>query len=179
MARKDRKSFIAMPQPRPKCLSCVPKDIVNSHAIQSILHNPIQFAPATYLTFEDEEGMAKSKYGRVCKTLNVLPDISLMAIKQVRKSSPSWGNAVGNSQSKGIRNPGNLCYRNSTLQGLVHSPKFVNGLKREHVNCKRPRCVACRLKDLVKVYWAHSSAHQMDLLQNSMKTTQKVLEQGK
>ncbi|CCU82404.1 ubiquitin carboxyl-terminal hydrolase [Blumeria hordei DH14] len=65
------------------------------------------------------------------------------------------------SAQKGLHNPAVLCYRNSLLQALLHSPKLVNWLRSYHrvgarTSCATP-CVACRLLSVFNSYWGSSS----------------------
>ncbi|KAL9620101.1 MAG: hypothetical protein Q9160_005307 [Pyrenula sp. 1 TL-2023] len=62
----------------------------------------------------------------------------------------------------GLRNPNNLCYRNSTIQFLMNLPPFTAWLATWHGN-ENPdhrhctldgyRCLACFLGDLTRCYW--------------------------
>ena len=58
------------------------------------------------------------------------------------------------SKSKGLRNPGLLCYRNAVLQCLLHVPEFVQYLDRQD-RCATPgdNCVFCTLRVLANEYW--------------------------
>lgn len=59
---------------------------------------------------------------------------------------------------KGFVNPSMLCYRNSLLQCLLHTPVFYNALGAIHRQCKKDvnKCVTCALQELAYKYW-HTS----------------------
>ena len=88
---------------------------------------------------------------------------------------PSKGSRL--QKSKGLKNPGNLCYRNSILQGLMHVPSFYNFLVDDHSTCvKGSRCTACQLRHLVLGYWTTpAQMPQLDklilALQNRLRST--------
>ncbi|KAI4134209.1 MAG: hypothetical protein LQ347_001720 [Umbilicaria vellea] len=75
--------------------------------------------------------------------------------------SSSWGAKQRPPlPSKGMRNPGQLCYRNGVLQAVLHIPKFVNWIENVHPVCSVPpvpNCVACALHRLSTVYWGVGS----------------------
>ncbi|OAF67677.1 putative ubiquitin carboxyl-terminal hydrolase 17-like protein 23 [Intoshia linei] len=58
------------------------------------------------------------------------------------------------SQITALRNMGNTCYVNSTLQCLIYTPSLLNYLNIYHAqNCNRPRgkCICCDLYQLIRV----------------------------
>ncbi|CAD6505645.1 BgTH12-01135 [Blumeria graminis f. sp. triticale] len=78
----------------------------------------------------------------------------------VHQISSSWIDMPSSAQ-KGLHNPAVLCYRNSLLQALLHSPKLVNWLRSYHrfgvrTSCATP-CVACRLLSVFNSYWSSTS----------------------
>jgi uncharacterized UBP type Zn finger protein len=58
------------------------------------------------------------------------------------------------SKTKGLRNPGLLCYRNSVLQCLLHVPEFFRFLDKAD-RCPTPGdgCVFCALRSIALQYW--------------------------
>jgi ubiquitin C-terminal hydrolase len=58
------------------------------------------------------------------------------------------------NQTKGLRNPGVLCYRNSVLQCLLHVPEFFRFLDKAD-RCPTPGdgCVFCALRSFALRYW--------------------------
>lgn len=87
-----------------------------------------------------------------------------------------------------MQNPGVLCYRNSVLQALLHSPKFVNWLEEDHIICGMtsddvrgrrgaPRCIAYALRVLCVVYWARDA--QPAQVTRALNALQVVLYRGK
>ncbi|KAF2212966.1 hypothetical protein CERZMDRAFT_96640 [Cercospora zeae-maydis SCOH1-5] len=59
--------------------------------------------------------------------------------------------------SKGMFNPGALCYRNASLQALFHSPPFYHFLATVHQDCDEQanKCVLCALREVL--YWYFDS----------------------
>ncbi|KAF2855033.1 cysteine proteinase [Plenodomus tracheiphilus IPT5] len=80
--------------------------------------------------------------------------------------SKRWKTHTPVRRSRGINNPNNYCYMNSTLQALMHQPSFLNWIlthrsarsSRANVvrnDCKNPvDCAGCALKGLVQRYSA-------------------------
>lgn len=68
--------------------------------------------------------------------------------------SKAWPSRVGTQKIKGLRNPGNWCYRRSVLQILLAMPQFFNLLEQTHVECHAPkgRCVNCALFNFFNTY---------------------------
>lgn len=61
------------------------------------------------------------------------------------------------SGTKGLRNPGVLCYRNSVLQCLLHIPEFFNYLcNRDRCSTPGDGCVFCSLRSLALAYWSNT-----------------------
>ncbi|KAM3423321.1 hypothetical protein BST61_g760 [Cercospora zeina] len=58
-------------------------------------------------------------------------------------------------KSKGMFNPGALCYRNASLQALFHSPPFYHFLATVHQQCDEQAgtCVLCALQELLYRYF--------------------------
>lgn len=60
-------------------------------------------------------------------------------------------------RTKGLGNDGNFCYRNATLQALLHLPGFYRYMRGMQHSCletsKKDLCVACALKALTFIYW--------------------------
>ena len=72
-----------------------------------------------------------------------------------------WAGCKSNKpfQSRGFKNPGNFCYRNSMLQCLVHLPEFCDYLTKIHMSCGNyGECVVCALQSLVEAYWSTGKA---------------------
>ncbi|KAI1007502.1 hypothetical protein K3495_g726 [Podosphaera aphanis] len=92
---------------------------------------------------------------RHCKVVSYAARISQHRIHS-RKIKSSWV-SMPTSAQKGIYNPAVLCYRNSLLQALLHSPKVVNWLRTYHglEKCalRGSSCVACRLLAVFESYW--------------------------
>jgi hypothetical protein len=89
--------------------------------------------------------------------------------------------------SRGIVNPGNYCYINSTIQSFMHHPIFLNWIRTHNHEVRRgryptrinpcnptpppyekdplvvPDCAACALKDVVNVYWDNTVATNIPL----------------
>lgn len=126
-----------------------------------------EFVPATHLTDEDEERLLSIN----CMPL---PANHQETNQQQSRNSEStercinkkFSNPTFSSQwqanesklwkSKGFWNPGNLCYRNSVLQALLHAPHFVKWLRCTHSECPLEGtglCVACQLRLLAGHYW--------------------------
>lgn len=61
------------------------------------------------------------------------------------------------SRTRGMRNPGVLCYRNSILQCLLHIPEFFNYLcNRDRCRTPGDGCVFCNLRSLALSYWSNT-----------------------
>ncbi|KAK4988326.1 Ubiquitin carboxyl-terminal hydrolase 42 [Elasticomyces elasticus] len=58
-----------------------------------------------------------------------------------------------NSRSKGLNNPGNLCYRRSPLQALLHLPELVNWLDAQSATLDADNHIVASLDALAKAYW--------------------------
>ncbi|KAF2280431.1 cysteine proteinase [Westerdykella ornata] len=99
--------------------------------------------------------------------------------QQTSKISSAWPNARSRRRtraSRGIYLSNNRCYQTTTLQTLVHVPKFMNWLKMHNTSKKtacspggvyiqRPMnqggdaqhfnlCPACAMKDFIAYYWS-------------------------
>lgn len=84
-------------------------------------------------------------------------------------------------EPQGIRNPGILCYRNSLIQSLFHTPKVANWLKFNHAaaGCQAgPNCVACAIRDLLDEYWTHNAAQRQRQRNNSAGRLQDIFGRG-
>ncbi|KAL4868209.1 hypothetical protein BDV12DRAFT_197432 [Aspergillus spectabilis] len=75
-----------------------------------------------------------------------------------RTSVPSkWANPSTNTQIRAFRNPGVLCYRNTAILMLLHTPLLANWI--EEVHPKRHTCgttdmnLLCAFHHLVGFYW--------------------------
>ena len=76
---------------------------------------------------------------------------------QINHISSKWHRqatgSAGPTPSRGLDNPGTLCYRNSIIQALLHAPKFVYWLENSRHDCTVRKCVACALRALCIRYW--------------------------
>ena len=84
-------------------------------------------------------------------------------------------------EPQGIRNPGILCYRNSLIQSLFHTPKVANWLKFNHAasGCQAgPNCVACAIRDLLDEYWTHNAAGRQRQRNNAAMRLQDIFGRG-
>ncbi|KAI9815726.1 MAG: hypothetical protein M1827_002122 [Pycnora praestabilis] len=126
-----------------------------SNALEALLSNPIKFIPATTLTKEDEEKMAVLRNRRIVRKNETPAQAHRNATTQ--HVSSQWGRQrEAGLRPQGMRNPGVLCYRNSSLQALMHIPKFVNWLEQDHNDlrqCHIQNCLACSLRTLCGAYW--------------------------
>ena len=171
--------------------------------LQHVLKNPIQFVPATELTLADERRMSSKVWlvnGQVqtaqaqelnkeiqqqntnfnhqshTQKLNKQP-----APSQTSKVSSDWDTkSFRVATSTGFQNRGMLCYRNSVIQALLHTPKLVNWLVHFHNRCDIRFCVACKLKELSLNYWNERTDQggihrQLLALQNCLKATNGLL----
>lgn len=139
-----------------------------TQALQVLLRTPIRFVQATQRTLEDEQKMApqlrlrnvrNESTGQRTHRLLVgeLLEIYCALLRprsQTHQISAKWGRqALRPTKSRGLANPGNLCYQNSLFQSLLHIPKFVNWLEIHHYNCGIEDCLACRFKTFCERYW--------------------------
>ncbi|KAK3704088.1 hypothetical protein LTR37_014063 [Vermiconidia calcicola] len=68
-----------------------------------------------------------------------------------------WAGREKERPSRGLHNTAtNFCYRNATLQCLIHLPEFCDYLKKIHSFCAvvGKHCLVCALQDLVWAYWS-------------------------
>lgn len=84
------------------------------------------------------------------------------------------------SAQMGLQNPNVLCYRNSVLQALLHSPQIGNFLKKYHspdlcVSGEGESCVACSLLRVHTIYWSGKPVE----LRKEMVDLQKALVRNK
>jgi uncharacterized UBP type Zn finger protein len=84
------------------------------------------------------------------------------------------------SKQKGIYNPSQLCYRNSVLQALLHSPHIGNFLNKYHspdlcLLSDDEWCVACALLRVHTLYWSGTAAE----LRREMNELQKTFRANK
>ena len=163
----------------------------SSRALEALLRNPVPFVQATSLTYDDQKKLAqpsiiedvpqkcpgeqqicpltrKRSFGR----LQANPVLGTQAI------SGRWtGQASSHTPSRGFFNRHVMCYRNSTIQALLHAPKLVNWLSDHHPNCARDsRCTACAMKQLFVQYWNTSIAakevnQKMNQLEGNLRST--------
>ena len=66
-----------------------------------------------------------------------------------------WPRDLRYSKPKGLRNPGNYCYRRSVLQCLLQLPALYSYLGLSHTFCTEPvdTCTMCALQALMQKYW--------------------------
>jgi ubiquitin C-terminal hydrolase len=99
-------------------------------------------------------------------------DLGLVVDGRIRKGWPfrRFGGlrTPETSRSKGLLNPGVLCYRNAVLQCLLHNSEFFRYLSRQD-RCATPgdNCVFCALRGLTIEYWTNTdSAARQQALDN-------------
>lgn len=65
---------------------------------------------------------------------------------------------------RGLYNPGNLCYRRSMLQCLLHLPPIYNHLGSVHRWCSKTKnkCIVCALQCLMLKYWHDRTVFPVD-----------------
>lgn len=95
---------------------------------KSLLLNPIQFIPATHLTYDDQMARLRgqkavanvsTEHNRRRNAVLDLPNHLIFRRDHFRVSKPK-----PNSKPVGFRNPLNWCYRRSVNQSLMNIPKF-------------------------------------------------------
>ncbi|KAL2825422.1 hypothetical protein BDW59DRAFT_161648 [Aspergillus cavernicola] len=68
-----------------------------------------------------------------------------------------WGTSYTSTQTRAFKNPGNLCYRNTVLLQLLHTPLLLNWI--EGVHPKKHSCgttdmsLLCAIHHLLGFYW--------------------------
>ena len=146
-------------------------------SVEELLRTPLTFVPATYLTTEVERRLSK---------VNDSPQLEGSKQEQGNQLNANGASKIFKTQtqwpqpgrpSQGLPNPGNLCYRRSVLQALLHLPAFVrwiggnhshmksaepqkSGGKRQSLAAGKPSssvCLACALRSLSYEYWHNSS----------------------
>lgn len=145
-------------------------------SVEELLRTPLTFVPATYLTTEAERRLSKvdgsplSEEGKG-EEKNISSTTGASKNFELRTDWPR-----PNRPSQGLSNPGNLCYRRSVLQALLHLPTFVHWIGGNHVHVKlsEPQrsggkkhslqiksstsaCLACALRSLSYEYWHNNS----------------------
>ena len=83
---------------------------------------------------------------------------------------------------RGIHNPGILCYRNSLIQSLFHTPKVANWLKFNHAaaGCQvGADCLTCAIRDLLDEYWTFNSRGRQHQRNNAARHLQRLFGRGK
>ena len=155
---------------------------VSQLSVEELLRTPLTFVPATYLTTEVE------------KRLSRVDNPPLFAESKSDEKNRLEANGTSkhfafqtewpqpSRPSQGLFNPGNLCYRRSVLQALLHLPAFVHwiGGNHSHIKPTEPQkssgkrhslstkssnsaCLACALRSLSYEYWhnpSKSALHQ-------------------
>lgn len=78
---------------------------------------------------------------------------------QISKRIPvKWPITRRNKISRGLGRKRNECYRLSSLQTLLHLPKFMSWvLSHPDCNLKTSDCFICHLKTLIKAYWGRQN----------------------
>lgn len=79
-------------------------------------------------------------------------------------------------RSKGLKNKSNLCYRNATLQCLLHTPEFGHLLGNVHKDCPKENheCVTCALQALTATYW-NGSQQRIDVYRDELNQAMKTV----
>lgn len=146
-------------------------------SVEELLRTPLTFVPATNLTAEAERRLSKvesslQSRGSKQEQGNQLSTNEASKIFEAQTQWPQSGRP-----SQGLPNPGNLCYRRSVLQALLHLPAFVHWIcsNHSHIKSAEPQksggkrqslaagkssssiCLACALRSLSYEYW-HSSS---------------------
>ena len=146
-------------------------------SVEELLRTPLRFIEETYLTAEVERRLSKVDSspqfeGSKQEQGNQLSANSASKILEVQTQWSQPG-----CPSQGLPNPGNLCYRRSVLQALLHLPVFVHwiGGNHSHIKSAEPQksggkrqslaggrssssaCLACALRSLSYEYWHDSS----------------------
>ena len=165
-----------------------------TEALQALLQKPVDFVPATSLTYNDQrmsivsalntpivttiqgDAYQQNGYLQVQDDRIGLPHANtLLATQTVRGQ---WlQQASRSSPSKGFFNRHVMCYRNSMIQALLHAPKLVNWMEECHPSCAQGnRCTICALRSLSIQYWhpsyvAKDIDHKMDQLESNLRGT--------
>ena len=99
--------------------------------------------------------LLRKQNGKSITTRKIINPEGVLA-GRISKRFPS---TLKSSSSKGFPNPGNRCYRNAALQGLLHVPAVYHLLGNIHRDCDKSlrQCVTCALQDLCQRYWSLKS----------------------
>ncbi|KAK5172522.1 uncharacterized protein LTR77_002642 [Saxophila tyrrhenica] len=84
--------------------------------------------------------------------------------KQAPRMQRKWTGRHSTLRSRGLRNDGNMCYRNAVLQCLMHLRAYSLYFEHVHLNCEVPKavCVPRSLKDLLDTYWSDQAEKQAE-----------------
>lgn len=138
------------------------------HGFEELLVNQPQMAPVTTTTLLPTEQYHRrikvAKHARVILQKRAIVSrypLCLGTISNFKQSNSirSDSEMMPSSSRKGMANiTGVLCYRNSLLQAILHSPKLINWLLLNHhaddcVEEDTDNCVACALRELAITYW--------------------------
>ena len=152
--------------------------LTNQLSVEELLRTPIKFIPATHLTADAERKLVK---------VDNLPSSTERIAEAGKQESQSRGNEPrrnfeantewlhSSEASQGLYNPGNLCYRRSVLQALLHLPAFTHWIGDNHSHLRPAEaqksraqasfirksssdlpCLACALRRLCFAYWNKS-----------------------
>ena len=141
------------------------------NALQLLLQSPIKFVPATDRTYKDDSNVAiPVQPSRLPQDPFKNEDQYQVCVSRARRSGINRflqasqistkcnREATEHTSSKGFQNHDVMCYRNSTIQALFHSPKFVKWLKLHHAHGRPSKnCTACALRNLCITYWDDQS----------------------
>ena len=160
-----------------------------THALEALLQNPVQFVPATDATYEDQKKIAPKLRPLVMDDVShnspehrsFSPSVRQEPVSRLQARSEVVAHAIsgrwirqssGPIPSRGFFNRHVMCYRNSMVQALMHTPKLVNWLEYHHPICAQDnRCTACALKKLSLQYWhASSTAEDVNRMMNSLES---------
>ena len=122
----------------------------------SVYRSPSSARPSTRTRIRSPTPPARVPQRRRWQPKHCMPAIS--RIRQGRVSK-QWPESMPYKRPVGLLNPGNLCYRRSLLQCLLHLPIFYNLLGNMHFKCneKTDECVVCALQAFTQKYWHNRS----------------------
>jgi hypothetical protein len=146
----------------PKIIDCGPHVRLLQTTTQPSIHPTYQRNP-TELVFArvsaHNELNKQSRTNTTMSTVRRVRDLGRVIDGRIRKGWPFVGSGGSHNsvhKTKGLDNPGLLCYRNAVLQCLLHTPEFYRYLVRQD-RCPAPgdNCVFCALRGLAREYWSN------------------------